>query len=789
MSVLARKLRRDLSRSVGPLVAVVAMMTAGVALFVSLRSMHGYLRDALTDYYGRYRFGDLFVTVTRAPLPVAQAIGAVPGVRQVDARVVSQVLLDVPGSNTVVSGRLVSIPDKPGSMLNALHLVRGSYPVADGAEVPVAISPTFATANRLDLGDTLAALISGRRQRLRVAAIAQSPEYVYEIPGGVDVLPDGRRFGVLWIPRRILAPAFDLVGAFNDAVIALEADADTAAVIEAVDRLTAPYGGLGAFAREDQLSHQFVASEIEETQVTSILLPTIFLGVTAFMLYLVTSRMIATEREQIAVLKAFGYSNGRVMAHYARFVSAPIAVGTVLGLLLGLWFADQLAQIYARFYQFPSSAFSPDPAVLIGTVAVAAIAALAGGASAVWGAVRLAPAAAMLPPVPPRFKAGPLEWIGLTGRVATPIRIMLRGLERHPIKAALTVLGIAFGYSIVVAGWYGFDAIDLIETTAFYEADRADLTVGFREAVPARAAAELARLPGVERVELTRVVPARIRLGPRHELTAVTGFERAPLLRRPVEPPARPITVPEDGALISLALATKLRARPGQSLMIEPLVGARRPFQVYVAGTVNEVMGLGLYLDRSTLHRLMGESPRADAASLAVRPESRSEVAARLRELPRVAGVGSRLATIEAFDRTIAESFRISLLVIFGFACLIAVAVVYSSGRIALSERARELASLRVLGFTADEVARMLLGEQTLLTLMALPVGALIGSALCYAMTVRFSSVLFRLPMVWVPATYLMAAAIVVAAAGITMLVIRGRVHRLDLVAVLKARE
>ncbi|MEZ4588600.1 MAG: FtsX-like permease family protein [Gemmatimonadales bacterium] len=352
MSVLARKLRRDLSRSVGPLVAVVAMMTAGVALFVSLRSMHGYLRDALTDYYGRYRFGDLFVTVTRAPLPVAHAIGALPGVRQVDARVVSQVLLDVPGSSTVVSGRLVSIPDRPGAMLNALHLVRGSYPTTDGSDVPVAISPTFATANRLDLGDTLAALISGRRQRLRVAAIAQSPEYVYEIPGGVDVLPDGRRFGVLWIPRRILAPAFDLVGAFNDAVIALEADADTAAVIEAVDRLTAPYGGLGAFAREDQLSHQFVASEIEETQVTSILLPTIFLGVTAFMLYLVTSRMIATEREQIAVLKAFGYSNWRVMAHYARFVSAPIAVGTALGLLLGLWLADQLAQIYARSTSF-----------------------------------------------------------------------------------------------------------------------------------------------------------------------------------------------------------------------------------------------------------------------------------------------------------------------------------------------------------------------------------------------------------------------------------------------------
>jgi len=290
-------------------------------------------------------------------------------------------------------------------------------------------------------------------------------------------------------------------------------------------------------------------------------------------------------------------------------------------------------------------------------------------------------------------------------------------------------------------------------------------------------------------VELTRMVPVRLRLGPRHELAAITGFDDDPLLRRPVEPPARPITIPTSGALISASLASKLRASPGEKLRVEPLSGSRRPFTIYLAGTVDEVMGVGLYLDRATLHRMLGESPRADAASLAVSPAARLELTALLREYPRVAGVGSRTATIEAFDRTIKESFRISLVVIFGFACLIAVAVVYSSGRIALSERARELASLRVLGFSASEVAGMLLGEQALLTALALPVGAAIGFGLCYAMTVRFSSDLFRLPMVWVPTTYLLAATIVIAASGITMLVMRRRIHRLDLVAVLKARE
>jgi putative ABC transport system permease protein len=726
------------------------------------------------------------VSVRRAPLALGRELARIPGVAELELRIVGEVVLDVPGSAEIVTGRLVSVPDRPRPMLNGLHLVRGRYPAA-GAEV--AVSAAFAAANRLDLGDTLGALVNGRRERLRVSAITRSPEYIYEIPSGINILPDARRFGVIWAPRRLLAAAFGLDGAFNHAVIALQRGASVGEVIAAVDRLTAPYGGLGAYDREDQVSHEFVSSEIEETQVTSILIPTIFLGVTAFMLYLVTSRLVATEREQIAVLKAFGFSNARVLAHYVQFILAPAAAGTVGGAVLGLGFAGMLADVYARFFQVPSAEFQPDPGIILVTMAIGGVAAVAGGVASVRAVLQLSPASAMQPPAPPRFRAGMLERIGLARRVAAPARIIVRNLERRPVKAGLTVLGIALGYSIIVAGWYGFDAMDLIETTAFYEADRSDLSVGFGEITTGRVRRSLERLPGVTRVETFRAAPARLRSSHREVRTALLGLPGQSELRRVVAPPATVIPIPGDGVLLTSALAQRLAAGRGSAVEVEILDGSRRRFRLNVAAVVDELVGLAAYLDRDRLHRLLGERDVASRAWLTVERAARERLARERKDRPLVAGVGDRAATLAAFDRTIAESFRISLVTVFGVACLIAVAVVYNSGRIALSERARELASLRVLGFTQGEVTTMLLGEQAILTVLALPVGAAIGYGLCYLMTVRFASELFPLPLVLDPRAYVMAAGVVVVAALATGLLIRRRVYRLDLVQVLKARE
>ncbi|HEX9892852.1 MAG TPA: ABC transporter permease, partial [Gemmatimonadales bacterium] len=458
---LHRKVVRDLWHLRSQMLAVAVVMACGISMFVALRSMHRWLREAQADYYASYRFADVFAHVRRAPATLAAEIARLPGVTGVRVRVVADVTLDVPGLDEPASGRLISIPEQRSPILNDLHLRRGRW--ITGAAGEVIVSQAFAQANGLELGDRLPAVLNGRWQRLRIVGLAQSPEYIYEIRGLGDIFPDARRFGVLWMGERAMDAAYRMEGAFNDLSLTLGADAVSRDVIAALDRRLAPFGSAGAYPRADQLSHQFVSSEIEETRVTSVLLPSIFLAVTAFLLHMVLARLVATQRDQIAVLKAFGYGNGTIALHYFQLALGPILLGTAAGVALGLWFAGGLAGVYARFYQFPAAVFRPDWGVVGASFGVSAGAALIGAISSVARAVRLPPAEAMRPEAPATFRPGPVERLGLE-RLASPAsRMILRNVERRPLKATLSALGIALATATVVTGWWMFDAVDVLK--------------------------------------------------------------------------------------------------------------------------------------------------------------------------------------------------------------------------------------------------------------------------------------------------------------------------------------
>lgn len=788
MSVLRRKLTRDLWHYRSQIASVALVMAAGIALFVALRSMKGYLLDSRDHYYREQRFADVFVSLRRAPLSVADRVAAIPGVTAVENRIVADVLLDVPGATEVVTGHFVSVPDRQQSMLNGLVIQRGSYPSPMRRD-EIVVSSAFARAHRLDVGDVMGAVINGRRQKFRIVGLGISPEFVYEIRGGVDLFPDNRRFGVVWTTRSALAAAFDLEGAFNDLVIGVAPGTSVRDVVERVDRIADRYGGLGAYGREDHLSNRFVSDEINEMRVTSILIPSIFLGVTAFLLHTILLRLVGVEREQIAVLRAFGFTPVRIAAHYLAFASAPVVAGTALGTGVGLWFAIKLAAMYERFFQFPFARFTLDPWIVATALLVSAAAVFVGSVGAVRAVLRLPPAEAMRPPAPPAFRRGFASRIGLERHVSSATRMVLRSLERRPGKSALSIVGIALALAMVVTGRYAFDAIDLLKKVQFYDVDRSDASVAFNEPQPSRIRYEIARLEGVERVEMFRAVPVRLVHGHVEETTAVLGLERNAELRRIVDGKSLVTPPPEHGILLTRALASRLRARPGDVVTVEILEGERQMVTAPVAGTVDELVGTSAYMEMDALHRLVQGERQVNGAFLRVAAADRAHVRERLAEMPAVSGVAERSASLGSFERTVQESFAISLTIVLGFAILIASGIVYNSGRIALSERARELASLRVLGFTRREVASMLLGEQLAIVVAAIPLGWLSGYGLCALVNSRSDSESFRLPLVVSPETYATATLVVVVALGFTAVALRHRVDGLDLVNVLKARE
>ena len=787
VSELDRKLLRDLWHLRGQVLTVALIVACGIATYVTMRGSYESVKGAQTSYYAAYRFADVFAQLKRAPNSLASQFASLPGVGTVETRVVVEVNLDVPGLPEPAVARIISVPDHGEPQLNRLCLRSGRY-IEPERPSEIVISEAFAKANHLEVGQFVGAVINGRRERLKIVGVAISPEYVYEIRGS-EVFPDNRRFGILWMGRDTLGPWFNMEGGFNEVALSLAPGASEAEVINRLDRLLEPYGGLGAYGREDQISHRFLSDEIAQDRITGIFVPSIFLGIAAFLVHIVLSRLVSTERNSIGLLKAFGFSDLAVGVHFLKFALAAVLLGTLMGTPVGIWLGRGLAGLYQDFFHFPELNFAVNPQLLFWSIAISTVAACFGSISSLHAAVVLAPAQAMRPESPPGFRRGLAERLGFQRWLSISTRMILRNLERRPWKAGLTILGMSLAVAILIVGFYFKDAIDYLVQVQFQTAQREDVAITLNEPHGAQARYDINHLVGVTHSESFRIVPARLRFGHCSKRIPLQGMEPHGDLRRIVGQDLEVISIPPDGLLLTEKLAEILGTRVGDTLAVEVLEGERPKRFVPVVGIVDEMIGLSAYMDLAALNRMMREGPSISGAYLAADRQSLAKLYQTLKTTPAVASVSVREAMLDSFYKTIAESLSISTTALNFFACLIAAGIVYNGARVALSERGHELASLRVLGFTQREIGFMLLGEQALLTAASIPFGFLIGYSICIGLTAAMQTELYRMPLVVNPRTYAVAVAVVVVAAVATSALIYRRLCHLDLVEVLKTRE
>jgi putative ABC transport system permease protein len=771
----------------GMVFAIALVQVGGVATFVMSLSTYDSLLLTRDSYYREQRFAEVFASLKRAPDSLAERIRDIPGVELVQTRVVAAARLEVPGFTDPVTGTLVSVPDTHPPLLNTLYLRQGRA-IEAGRDDEVMIDESFAGAHGLQPGDRLIATINGRRKTLTITGIALSPEYIYAIAPGA-VFPDFERYGVLWMGRKPLATAYDMDGAFNDIALSLEHGVAAAPVIDALDRLLARYGGRGAYARADQLSHRFLTEELHGLKTMATVFPVIFLGVAAFLLNVVISRLVATQREQIAILKAFGYGNLEVGRHYATLVLLILCLGLAGGVAAGIWLGKGLSGIYMQFYHFPFLQYRLDPVVIGLAALVSVLAGLAGTLQAVRQAVRLPPAEAMRPVMPTAYHPTLIERLGLQRLFSQPTRMILRHIERRAVKSLLTVAGIASACGIIMVANFQKDAVRHMIDVQYAMSQRQDLSVTFTDPASNEALYSLAGLPGVEYVEGVRTVPARLRYEQRSYRTSLQGLEPQAKLRRVLNASLRRVEIPPQGIVLTDYLAELLGIRPGERLSVEVLEGNRPVLQVPVTGVSSEYLGVSAYLQRDALNRLMREGNAVNGAYLSVDPAWRDRVYRELDGMPRIAGTVVRDSAIRSFYQTMDETILYFAFVSALLGGFIAFGVVYNSARIAFSERDRELASLRVLGFTRAEIAYILLGELGIATLVALPPGFLFGRMLCGYLSHAFRSDLYRIPLLLEPRAYAFAAAVVLASAVFSSLLLWRKLRQLDLIGVLKTRE
>lgn len=787
MSPLDHKLLRDLWRMKGQAIAIGAVIAMGVLMLVMMTGLVASLTETRDAYYDRYRLADVFAPVARAPERIAAQLAEIPSVSSVQTRVVGRALIDLPTQVLPVQAQAVSLPDRGPPALNDVFLTDGRMP-ASGRADEVLLLNSFAAEHDLRPGDTLRATMNGSRRSFDIVGLAQSPEFLYTTAPG-ELVPDDARFGVIWMVRSGLSAAYDMEGAFNEVLLGLARGSSEEALLDAVDRALESYGGTGAYGLADQLSNAFVTQEIEGLEASTVGVPPIFLAVAAFLLYIVISRVVQAEREEIGLMKAFGYTDIEVGTHYFKLILAIAAGGGLAGCLGGIAAGRGLIGLYTEYFKFPFLVFQLDPASFAIGITVSILSASAGGVFVLRRVFALTPAVAMRAPAPPNFSRTGRIGQSFSQLLDQPSRMVLRRLTRQPGRMAGSIIGIASGMALSAAMLTIYAGFDRSIDQTFSIVDRSDVMVSFTHAVSDKTLFELVRLPGVERAEPVRNVSVVLRNGLESHRGGLIGLPPAPELNRALDDTLAPIELPDRGVVLSDVLAEILDISPGDTLIAEVREGRQPRLEIPVAATAQTLLGSPAYMSLDALNRAMREPGRISGAYLTIDEAEADAIYAALQDMPTVAGLSVKSQARDAFLRMLNEgagAIRYAMGVI---AFVITFGIVYNAARIALAERARDLASLRVIGFTKGEAAFVLLGELAVVTLVALPVGAGLGYYLSFVIAAGFSTELYQIPAVFDPTTYGQAMLVVLGAALVSGWLVKRDLDRSDLIEALKTRD
>ncbi|WP_341476351.1 ABC transporter permease [Leptospira perolatii] len=779
MKTLDRKVIRELLSLKAQAITIGLVVASGVAVFIASQGAYDSLWVARERFYTKQAFSQGFASFKSAPASIYSQISEISGIGTVKVRIVKEAVLDFPEETLPSAGRFVSISEG----LNRISLRSGRLPKGDHE---VLISEAFADANQLSAGKQLTAILNGQRKILTITGTALSPEFVY-VFRATNPLPDDKHYGIFWMDHSGMESSFNMEGAVNDLIFTFAPGANTSSILHKIDSLLEPYGGLGAYDRDKLPSHSFLRDEFKQLRITAYSIPLIFLGVAAFLLHIVSTRIISKEREQIATLKALGYGKAEIALHYIKIISVISTFGSVLGVAIGLYLGEAMTNLYGMYYKFPDLKFEYNLFVWLQGILIGLFAGGMGATYSMLKVLRLNPAQAMRPPMPETFSK---NWMERYARsLPTIAKIILRNLTRRPLRTALAISGISTSVMIMVLGMFSQDAVDTMLDLQFGLMQRDSVTVSFLTPVSYEAVRELTEEKGVLLAEGYRMIPIRIRVGNHSKELGLQGIPEDAKLRRLIGLDRQVMNPPSTGIFLNSTVAEKLKILKGDSVRLEVLEGSRKQLSIKIEGIVDEILGQGAYMERSALNSLMGEVDSVNLVALRTDRQEESNLLNRLKDFPKVSGVSTRTGTLKVFYETMSRSVLATALILLGFASVISVGVVYNSAMIALSERSFELGSLRILGFRKEEVFTILAGELLIEIIASIPLGCFLGYGFAYIMMETAQTEGFKVPLMISSKTYAIAVLSSLGTALVSFAILYLKIQKMDLISVLKIRE
>jgi putative ABC transport system permease protein len=792
VGVLDRKLLREVRSSGSLLIAITSVIAVGVMCFVYMRSAYYNLNYAKDDYYAQCRMADFAIDVKKVPVVELGPISEMPGVVEVRPRIQFFATVDLDRTPAPLNALVLSLPDRRAHSINDVVMMRGSY-FSDRRENEVIVNDAFALKHGIHPGQTIHLIMNNRRQELFVVGSAISSEYVYLVgPGSLS--PDPEHFGVFYLKRSFAEDVFDFSGACNQVLGLLAPDVRDRpdATLRRLEAMLEPYGVNAVVPLHNQPSNRFLSDEIHSVGTFASILPAIFLVVAAMVLNVLMMRLIEQQRTIVGTLKAVGYHDWQIFSHFAKYGASLGSLGGVLGLVLGNRMAVFVTNLYKTFFEFPNLHNHFYTGTYLLGLLMSLLCALIGSLHGARQALKLKPADAMRPKPPPRGGAVWLErFTEFWRQLGFGWRMVLRNVLRQRFRTLVGVFAAAMGAALLVCGFTLQNGVQFMIKFQFDLISHSDLDLTFVDERSHAALLESARLPGVDYAEPQFDLACTFVNEHHRRKGTITGLDPNARLTIPRDLQGRPLKIPEHGILMTRKLASLLQVRAGDKLTILPTKGAHLPIEIPVADITDSYIGLTVYADLRYLHQLMAEEYALTGVQLSLDQNSANKLALfhELKQLPAIRSVSAKSDTVHNLQTTVVETQKVFIGLIVFFAGVIFLSSLLNMSLINLSERRREVATLRVLGYSELEVGGLFLRETMVVNLLGTLLGLPLGYLLAWWITIIYDTEMFRFPLDTPPSLWIKAVLLGFAFATIAHAIVQWNITKLDWLEASKTRE
>lgn len=787
MGILFRKLLRDIKEARGQFISILVIVVIGVMFYSGINSTFRNLSVASEKYYKEYRFADLWVDFYRAPENAVERVNSLPYVKTTTGRLVMDASMTVSDENATL--RFITLPEVKEDIVNDIVIKSGRYFGKEETNQCL-VEEEFYKAHNMKLGDYIYPVISGNEVKMKVIGAVKSPEFIYTLKDGGELMPDNSRFGIVFIKKSFGQEIFGFHGSINSACILLESGVDLEKAKDDIERDLKSLGVMGVIDRENQISNKMLSEEMRGLQSMAGAFPVVFFIVAAVIIYIMMSRMVENQRTQIGVLKALGFSNMQVLYHYLSYSVFIAITGSAIGSIFGMYLGAAFTNLENMYFHLPLADMRMYPDLILPASALTLIFCLLAGYNSCKKVFKILPSEAMLPKAPPIGKKIFMERVKLIWDNTTHAwRMILRNVFRHKRRALLTSTGIIFCVALLLVAFSMKDSIDFMVEQQYKNIQDYDIKVSFSRLLNLEEILEIRNISHVAKVEPVLETGVEIQNGWRKKTIGFTALIKNPEMYRVVDKSGQALSLPKDGILIPEKLSTSLDIKPNDTVFLKPYFPGKEKREVTVKGIAAQYIGLSAYTSMENVNHIFGEGLMGNSAVIKLQDSTfEKDVKDELKNMASVASVQSKSDALNALMKNMgAMSSSIGVMIL--LAAILSIAVVYNTATINIFERQRELATLKVLGFKDNEIKKLIFNENYMITVFAILVGLPFGNWLGITMMLSFTTDFYSFPFIAESRTYVLSAVLTLLFTMLANFILMKKIKSISIVEVLKNRE